>query len=653
MPTKTKVPTEAHTLAPTPVPLSWKRIYIGQEFPRDNINAIVFDPKDPDVIYVGTQNAGVYKSIDGGLSWYPSHNGLGGAWVSSLVIDPQNPQTLYVGIAFGGVYKTTNGGENWYPINNGINDIHQEISVIVISPGESQRLYYSQGYKLYTTTNGGESWTEILMVGWESNKCPRFIVNLIVDPTDSSRLIAFSQENPEEIMVCQKGVYLSPDGGQSWALTLQLEPVFGMHSAILLFDKTGENLYVADALATNKRSIYHSTDHGESWYQPSDIYCTSFTIDPYNGSTVFCSPEWNIQIRVSRDSGESWQDFFSSDARIQTIVVSPHSGQTVLIGGKGLWLTTDSGKRWTSLYNGLGAVHLDLSFDPLESSALQVEDDECNVYSSSDAGYQWNLAPERTCQRKMALTTSGEWLFWIDKIDGSLHRSKNQGATSQKMAWPIENINPFVIVSHPVEPNRVFAIYDLESPFFFLSDDLGETWHGAILLGWNEYAHADPASRMFFDHEQGQRIYLVTYNDVYRSDDAGESWQICSNPKSYLGGPQRKSGMIIQPENADHILLATRGSGILVSTDGCQFWKPSYSGLDSLFVNTLAIDPNNSEIVYAGTDGGAYVSFDGGQTWGQVNDGLLGATVVYSIAVDQDSNVYAATPYGIFKLETK
>ena len=46
-------------------------------------------------------------------------------------------------------------------------------------------------------------------------------------------------------------------------------------------------------------------------------------------------------------------------------------------------------------------------------------------------------------------------------------------------------------------------------------------------------------------------------------------------------------------------------------------------------------------------------STDGGQTWGQVNDGLLGATVVYSIAVDKDSNVYAATPYGVFKLEDK
>jgi hypothetical protein len=91
----------------------------------------------------------------------------------------------------------------------------------------------------------------------------------------------------------------------------------------------------------------------------------------------------------------------------------------------------------------------------------------------------------------------------------------------------------------------------------------------------------------------------------------------------------------------------------LISRDGCKSWHTSTSGLGSLFVNTLAIDPNNVGNIYAGTDGGAYVSFNGGLGWSQINDGFLGATVVYSIVVDKDSNVYAATPYGIFKLMGK
>jgi hypothetical protein len=75
--------------------------------------------------------------------------------------------------------------------------------------------------------------------------------------------------------------------------------------------------------------------------------------------------------------------------------------------------------------------------------------------------------------------------------------------------------------------------------------------------------------------------------------------------------------------------------------------------LASLFVNAIAVDPANPDTLYAGTDGGAYVSFDGGASWGDINEGLLGATVVYSIVIDPTGNIYAATPYGIFKLEAR
>ena len=91
----------------------------------------------------------------------------------------------------------------------------------------------------------------------------------------------------------------------------------------------------------------------------------------------------------------------------------------------------------------------------------------------------------------------------------------------------------------------------------------------------------------------------------------------------------------------------------MISRDGCATWEAINNGLGSLFANVVAIDPNQPTTVYAGTDGGVYVSYDAGQSWSQINDGFLGATVIYSIIVDENSNVYATTPYGIFKLENK
>jgi photosystem II stability/assembly factor-like uncharacterized protein len=646
--TNTPAPTGTPFPTPTPLPLTWKRIYIGQEFPRDNINVIVFDPQDPDVIYVGTQNAGIYKSIDGGVSWQPAHQGLGGAWVSSLVIDPQNPQTLYAGIALGGVYKSDDGGNNWYPSNNGIDTNGWEwVGALIISPGNNETLYYSQGKNYYLTTDGGDSWTEI-----SSNQdmdCPNQVLSIAIDPVNPDRLFVFNDENPGEETICRNGVYSSSDGGDSWTLNLTIEPIFGLETASVVFDQTGKHLYVSDS-----SSVYHSNDRGETWQQLQIHDCQTLSVDPRSGDRAYCAGY--DKIIMTQDGGANWSDYLShrGPSFARSITVSPVSGHVVLAGWNGLWRTADEGQSWDQMNRGLGMYRLNLSFDPVDPLAMLLEDEACTVYRSTDGGSHWEPAPDRTCQSNTALNASGEWLFWIDEGDRSLRRSNDKGATSRQMNWPIENESPEIIAAHPIDSDRLLAIYHFQSPpYFFLSDDLGETWREAELIEWDEYSSPGPAPRIFFDQGAGQRTYLIEMVRLYRSDNAGESWQRCANTDSWLGSAQRKAGMIIDPEDADHIILATRGNGILVSTDGCQSWQASNKGLGSPFVNTLALDPNNPDTIYAGTDGGAYVSFDFGQTWNQINDGLLGATVVYSIVVDKDSNVYAATPYGIFKLETR
>jgi photosystem II stability/assembly factor-like uncharacterized protein len=183
----------------------------------------------------------------------------------------------------------------------------------------------------------------------------------------------------------------------------------------------------------------------------------------------------------------------------------------------------------------------------------------------------------------------------------------------------------------------------------FFSDDKGVNWsnsvtssssskNGNFLLQTNNYQTGRLSIR-------GDYFPLV-------SNDGGLTWKGCSWQDTTQSA-YSPSAMAIDPDNKEKIVVATNGAGINITTDGCQSWQAGNTGLGSLYVNSVAIDPSNPNTIYAGTDGGAYVSTNGGANWGQVNDGLLGATVVYSIAVDKESNVYAATPYGIFKLEKK
>jgi len=182
-------------------------------------------------------------------------------------------------------------------------------------------------------------------------------------------------------------------------------------------------------------------------------------------------------------------------------------------------------------------------------------------------------------------------------------------------------------------------------PYIYYSDDHGKTWLGST--GMQDINN----TRLFFDHQQGKRVYAIGDVNFSRSNDAGLTWEDCGSSVFPLWASISDARAAVDWRDSDRLLVATRGTGIVTSNDGCQSWQTSNAGLGSPFVNTVAIDPNQPDTIYAATDGGAYISTNSGQTWGEINDGLLGATVVYSIVVDKDSNVYASTPYGVFKLE--
>jgi photosystem II stability/assembly factor-like uncharacterized protein len=181
-----------------------------------------------------------------------------------------------------------------------------------------------------------------------------------------------------------------------------------------------------------------------------------------------------------------------------------------------------------------------------------------------------------------------------------------------------------------------------------ISLDSGKSWNNTNIS--EELSEA----RFYFATDQ-KTIYAASIHGwspprILRSTD-GTNWESCGEEIDSISSAA--SRFAIDPNNSAIVYLATRGNGVYTSQDGCKSWQASKAGLDNQFINTVATDARNSNLVYAGTDSGAYISTDGGETWGQINDGLLGATVVYSIVVDKDSTVYATTPYGIFKLESK
>jgi hypothetical protein len=130
------------------------------------------NPTNPQTIYAPSENNGLFKSTNGGANW--SATGLSNTSVSAVAIDPLNPDTLYAGTTdyfsprgvfpFLGLFKSTDGGNSWFAVNNGLSDLFGNVSIInavAIDPNDPNILYAgTSGRGVFRSADGGASWSE-------------------------------------------------------------------------------------------------------------------------------------------------------------------------------------------------------------------------------------------------------------------------------------------------------------------------------------------------------------------------------------------------------------------------------------------------------------------------------------------------------------
>jgi tetratricopeptide (TPR) repeat protein/photosystem II stability/assembly factor-like uncharacterized protein len=618
--------------ATSPTSLSWSWITSAQGFAQDEITAIAADPVDPNVVYIGTADSGILRSQDGGVSWQTSHDGIGGADIFSLAGDPQDPSTLYAGILMAGVYKSTDGGEHWKPINQGIElPGWEDASAVVLDPQDNQHLYFTQGYGFYESLDGGESWSTP-----QTSACPTNRSRMIIHPSDGNILFTTDISRVE----CDNGLYRSIDGGVKW-VRMALPDTRSSEKRIAIDAQTGSDVYFSDW----ENGLYGSSDGGDTWNKLLENGCLAVAVSPQDGSVVHCSD--GARLWKSEDGGGSWESISREHNDFWSILVSPHDTETLFLGSNiGPFRSVDGGFSWTETFIGSGAGFLELKFDPSERSTLYVEDHTGTLHRSSNGGRTWEMLTDQGFG--LALDARGEVLYRLNHNNHTLLRSTDSGRTWDQLDAPEAGWGTGVI-AHPTVPGTLYLYgsdYSETRNFIYISYDGGYSWHSTEGL-----VQDDCRLGLSFDHDLGQVIYAVDHGcNIHRSSDSGKNWVNCNWTRDWVSVTDTRA--VVDPRDSNRLLVATRGSGVMRSENGCVTWGGSSTGLGNWIVNSLAVHPQNPEMVYAGTDGGAYVSFDGGETWTEINDGLVGAPIIFSIAIDprDPNNVFAATPFGIFKL---
>src|SRR6188768_4180347 len=169
----------------------------------DPIVVIQLHPKNPDIIYVAT-NDYIYKTRDGGQTWANLSHGMSHSRVISMAIDPAYPATVYAGTKGDAVYKSYDGGQRWISQRTGLDDatISSVVNQFVFDPYDSNHIFVATTMGIFETKSGGGNWSKRM----EGMKEVLMVVTLGMDPTRPATLYAGTSG----------GVYKTVNEGAQW-----------------------------------------------------------------------------------------------------------------------------------------------------------------------------------------------------------------------------------------------------------------------------------------------------------------------------------------------------------------------------------------------------------------------------------------------------
>jgi len=146
-------------------------------------------------------------------------------------------------------------------------------------------------------------------------------------------------------------------------------------------------------------------------------------------------------------------------------------------------------------------------------------------------------------------------------------------------------------------------------------------------------------------------IYVATNDYIYKSRDAGQSWENLSRGMSY----SRVISMAIDPAYPATVYAGTKGDAVYKSYDGGQRWVSQRAGLDDVtitsVVNQFVFDPADSNRLFVATTMGVFESQNGGDLWQKRMDGMKEVLMVVTLALDpaRPATLYAGTSGGVYK----
>jgi len=691
-------------LGPMPIPNG--QVVSGSQLPVSGRTlAIAIDPANANNVFVGTAQGGLYRTTDGGTTWTPMLDNALSLAIGAVAIAPSQPTTVYVGTGepnfaldsyFGvGIYRIDNAFSASPTITGPIGGSSfsgRSISKIVVHPTNPAIIFVATTsgvggiinaatsplpnrgvYRSTDATSAVPTFTQIGVLASPSNNIS--VRDIAIDPSNPNILIANLVVNATGgIMRTTNALAATPTWTQAFAFTTgtSTSNLTAEFAAIHPIADANATFYAAvgnNTTGSGTGRILKSTDGGATFTQVNAtafcggqcFYDIAIDVDPTNKNNVYMAGTGASTFTRSTDGGTT---FTASQANLHTdshvIAVSTSTPTTIYFGSDGgIYKSTNSGTTWASLNNSTFRATQFMSI------AVHPTDPNYTIGGSQDNGTEY-------------MNPAGAWTR-ADGGDGGYTVIDQNAANTT-------NVNMYHTYFNAINQTG-YAYASTTGGAWAFRGCTGATANGITCTSTiNFYAPLErgPGSP--------NSVYYGT-DRLYRSVDFGVNHatvsQTFATPISAIGISRQNDNVRIIGMNDGSLFGTTTGSTTLTNLDAgnavpnnaiartvidpnnvntayvtlsafnvVNVWKtlnlnnasPTWTAaagsggtaLPQVPVNAIVVAPSNSNIVFAGTDIGVYVSQDAGATWNPLGTGLP-RVAVFGMAITSLNMLRIAT----------
>ena len=543
--------------------------------PTLGVSAILVDQSQPNNILIGTGDRdggnapglGVFRSIDGGLSFSEYNNGMGNTTIGMFAQDPNNPAHI-LAAGDGGMFVTTNGGQTWAKTST-VNANYRDVK---FRPLNSTVAYATADGYFYRTTDGGQTWNQMPpSVGYVTGG------RLVIGTTPANDSLVYLLAGADEY----QGTFLSRDFGQTFATQSTSPNILGWS--------------------------YDADDEGsQAWY---DLI---IHVDPQIPSLVHIG---GVNLWKSSDSGKTWacEGHWWGDrtnevhADHHVFALNPRNNRIYNGNDGGVYWSQNQGGTWTEISEGLGIgqmYKLGVSPNYKDKVSCGFQDNGCATYlgthwisSGGGDGMECVIDPFDSKWNYTACYYGGITRFTNDASSRQV-AGENVNGITEKGAW----VTPYLISEW--DGNVMVAGYKN----IWISRNIRNLGTITFTKISNNLAGSNSNDMSVLEHSPANRNLLFAVRSdskMFRTDNLMDSTVAWINLTASLPVSGTPSDVECYPYDENIVYLALNNR-IYKSLNKGGAWENISGTLPDININSIFCDKTSDDGVYISTDAGVY-----------------------------------------------